>query len=167
LGCDAHFIKRLLAILLLFAVLSSGAAYADERVGTWNVVTVRTYGKEKVTGKATGKIWSLKNGTLRSTSTGRWNGLRVKSEGWSYNNGTSESFTYVNGELTEFSEGTWKKSGNRMLFTDVFEGLNGSGKTEGYSRRINRNKFISYAEVRVDGLSGKIRQTSTYTRIRK
>ena len=159
--------KRLAILLVAFAVLLSGAVYADERVGSWNVVTVRTYGKEKVTFKATKKTWSLKNGTLRSTSTGSVNGQRIKSEGWSYKDGTSESYSYVNGELTEFGEGTWRRVGNRTLFTEVYEGLNGGGRLNGYTRRIDRNKYISYAEVRVDGLPGKMRQTSTFTRIRR
>lgn len=159
--------REIISLFVALAFLTASAAYADERVGSWSVVTVRTYGKEKVTAKATAKIRLLRNGTLRSTSTGSFNGKRIKSEGWSYRNGTSESYTYVNGELTEFGEGTWKRAGNRTLFTEFFEGLNGGGRVDGYSRRINRNKFISYSEVRVDGLRGKMRQTSTFTRIRK
>jgi hypothetical protein len=73
----------------------------------------------------------------------------------------------VNGELSDFAEGTWEKIGKRVVFTNFFEGLNGSGRATGYTRRINRNKFISYAEIKVSGVRQKIRQTSTLTRIRR
>jgi len=159
--------RSVLLVIVLLGIIGTGAANAEERQGRWKIVTVSTYGKEKVTARGTAKIWQLKNGTVRATSRIRVRGQSVRSEAYSYKNGTTQSYSYVDGELAEISEGTWTMRGNRTSSTSFFEGLNGSGRVDAYTRRVNRNKFIQYAEVRIDGLRGKIRQTSTFTRIRK
>lgn len=161
--------KFAVCILAIFA-LCCGVAHGDvrkEQLGTWKVVTVSTLGKEKAVFNGRAKIWRLKTGTVRVTNRGTVRGSRIRTEAWSYRNGTSESYSYVNGELSEFAEGTWEKIGKRVAFTNFFEGLNGTGRAAGYTRRINRNKFISYAEIKISGVRQKIRQTSTFTRIRR
>jgi hypothetical protein len=158
--------KKIIILILTLAVLSAGEAYADIRkdmVGNWNVVTIRTLGKERV--KFTGlkqSVRKLRDGTYRAIGTGRIRGIgRVRALSWSYPNGTSEGLAYINGDLEEFSSGTWRVRRNRILFSETVDTLNGTIRYSGYTVRVNRNRYVSYLKI------GRIKQTTTYTRVRR
>lgn len=155
------------ALFIALALLAPGEGLAsnrDETIGLWRVVTIRVLGKQRQTVNATLKIWKLRNGTFRSTGRANVKGVgRVRSEGWTYRNGTTEGYTNVNGELTELSEGTWRREGTRTYFFEAYDSLSGTFTVNGHSRRVNRDKFVSFSTIKPGG----IRQTSTATRIRK
>jgi hypothetical protein len=159
-------VKKIIALIAALAVLTAGEAYANIRndmVGKWDVVTIRTLGKERV--KFTGlklNVTKLRNGTHKSVGTGTVKGIgRIRSESWSYSNGTSEGLTYVNGELSEISSGTWRVRGNRIIFSETLDGLDGAYSYDGYTLRVNRNKFVTYLKI------GRVNQTTTHTRVKR
>jgi hypothetical protein len=85
----------------------------------------------------------------------------IRSEGYSYTNGTSEGYSYLNGQLYEYSEGTWYNEGNKTFFSETYTSLDGEATAEGFSRRISRDQWIAFATI-----NGAIQQTTTYTRVK-
>jgi hypothetical protein len=63
--------------------------------------------------------------------------------------------------LAEISSGTWRIRGNRILFSDTTDGVNGTYKSSGYTVRVNRNKFVGHWKI------GRINQTATATRVKR
>lgn len=155
-----------MVLLLILVVLVPSHSYADIRdewVGIWNIVTVRTLGKERVRfAGLRARVTKLRNGTFKSVGTGTIKGLgRIRSESWDYPNGTSEGVAYINGDLEEISTGTWKIRGNRVLFSTSTDTLRGRIRSSGYTVRINRDKTVSYLKI------GRINQTTTHTRVKR
>jgi hypothetical protein len=163
----------LLSLFFLPTLNASLPVNSDEVIGLWKVTSVRTLGRVKgnFTGKA--RYWKLKDGTYRSTASGtlvsrsilggKATRFNVKSEKWIYKNGTTEGYSYVNGEMNEVSKGTWKVNGKQIDFTETFDSLGMAVTATGYNRRINRNKWVGFAKIDPVG----IRQTTTMVRIGK
>jgi hypothetical protein len=134
----------------------------DNRLGTWNLVTIRKFGQEqiRVTGRV--RLWKLANGTVRSRGRATVPNVgSIRSEGYTYTNGTSESYSYINGQLYEYSEGTWSVKGSRTLFSETYTSLDGIGSADGFVRQISRDRWIAFATI-----NGVIQQTTTYTRVK-
>ena len=163
------FTRKVFFLVLVFSLTFCGASYAKskdaftEMIGTWNMTSVRTMGKVKATYKGKAKYWKLPDGTYRSRAWGKMGKINLVSEKWIYMDGTTQGYSYANGELNEISKGTWKVNGNQTDITETFDSLGLSVIATGYSRRINRNRYIGFFTI--DSLG--IRQTSTMVRIGK
>jgi hypothetical protein len=71
--------RKVIVLSAAFAVLTAGDAFANilnDAVGNWDVVAVRTIGKEKVrwfSGRE--RVAKLKDGTFKSAGSGKIKGL--------------------------------------------------------------------------------------------
>lgn len=154
------------ALMFLFSVLPLMAQkinLANDMIGSWRVTTIRTVGGQSQIYKGTNRFWKLPNGTYRSTSSGRMGIYTIKQDKWMFKNGTMRGVSYVNGQLNEISNGTWKQVGNVMNFSEIFNSLGLSITTKGYYKRINRNKYVAESSA----APWSIKNSATFIRVGK
>lgn len=158
------------AILLAFAMLSSGACHAnsflDGLVGRWKVVTTLRVAKEREVSHSIAQISKLDDGTYYQVlrEVGR---KRKKSESWVYPDGTSLGLIYdERGRYMGEGRGEWYFSqAGQLIQSSRIESLEGSGEDYSTIRRIGRNKLAEVGSGVLNGI--RYRWTATATRIRR
>lgn len=165
--------RQRLAVLIVFAVLSSGAAHGNSFfksfVGVWKQKATHiiddgpnsfTWNSEHTT-----RVTILRNGTLYSYSRGVIDGKRSIAKGWHRPNGTFRGESYLGGEKIDEGTGKWRVERNKLITgIRLFEDDRGRvRKVTSVIRRVNKDRFLATTTSEF----GRTTSEAVITRIRK
>ena len=158
--------KRLAILYVMLAVLSSGAAYGNNRAffksveGVWKRKHVSQYGSVTFTQRAT----ILRDGTLYSYSTGLWRGEKSIHKAWHRLNGTYRGESYLGGKKIDEGTGKWGIQSNKLITNIRYRA---EGDVTSSFRRVNKDKFLETTTWFSVSRGKRVTSEAVITRIRK